>query len=59
MARQWRFKACPKCKGDVFIEKDMFGWYEQCLQCGHMRDLAVNEPKGKTLTAETAQGRAS
>lgn len=59
MARQWRFKACPKCKGDVFIEKDMFGWYEQCLQCGHMHDLEVNDKKERTVTAETAQVRSS
>ena len=35
----WRFKSCPKCKGDVFVGKDVDGWYEQCLQCGYFQDL--------------------
>lgn len=34
-----RFKICPRCKGDVLIDKDIYGWYEQCLQCGYQRDL--------------------
>jgi len=36
---KWKNKACPRCKGDVYLEKDMYGWYEQCLQCGYSRDL--------------------
>ncbi len=35
----WRLKSCPKCKGDIFLEKDYSGWYERCLQCGYNRDL--------------------
>ncbi len=35
----WRLKGCPKCKGDIFLEKDIDGWYERCLQCGYNRDL--------------------
>lgn len=38
------FKSCPRCKGTVILEKDEYGWYEQCLQCGYLRDL-------KTLVA--------
>jgi len=38
-ADMWRFKSCPKCKGDIFIEKDRDGWYEHCLQCGLLRYL--------------------
>jgi len=34
-----RLKDCPKCKGDVQLDRDHYGWYEQCLQCGHIRDL--------------------
>ena len=37
----WRFKGCPKCHGDIFIEKDLEGWYEKCLQCGYMHDLVT------------------
>lgn len=38
-AGMWRFKGCPKCGGDVFVDYDVSGWYEQCLQCGFLRDL--------------------
>jgi len=36
---KWRFKACPRCNGDVFIDSDIDGWYEQCLMCSFRRDL--------------------
>lgn len=32
-------KSCPKCRGDMYLEKDSFGVYRQCLQCGYIRDL--------------------
>ena len=34
-----RFKVCHRCKGNVLVDKDQHGWYEQCLQCGYLRDL--------------------
>jgi hypothetical protein len=31
---------CPRCKkGELFIDRDLYGWYECCLQCGYNRDL--------------------
>jgi len=31
---------CPRCrKGEVFIDRDIYGWFENCLQCGYTRDL--------------------
>lgn len=43
---------CIRCKnGDVALDKDQYGWYEYCLQCGHISELsgAFNkvEVKGK------------
>lgn len=32
-------KSCPKCKGDVHTNRDRFGCYKQCLQCGLMEDV--------------------
>lgn len=33
-------KRCPKCGGNVYIDKDYYnGWYEQCLQCSQTRYL--------------------
>ena len=37
----WMLKGCPRCGGDTYVEKDMFGRCERCLQCGHIRDLEV------------------
>ncbi len=35
----WKLKACPRCGGDVFIDKGLDSWYEECLQCGYQREL--------------------
>ncbi len=36
----WKLKGCPRCGGDLLIEKDLFyGWYEKCIQCSFNRDL--------------------
>ncbi len=42
---------CPRCKGSVLIDRDYYGWYEQCIQCGYMGDLEniVEVPKQETL----------
>ena len=32
-------KACPRCKGDMHDNRDLYGNYRECLQCGHMVDL--------------------
>ncbi len=46
-----RLKGCPKCKGDMALERDVFGWYEQCLQCGYIREIAEID-KAATRTKE-------
>ena len=43
-----KFKACPKCRGDIHVAEDIFGKYLNCLQCGYLKDLpapAVARPK--------------
>jgi hypothetical protein len=37
--KKWKPKGCPLCGGDVFIDRDMDSWYEQCLQCSHSKEL--------------------
>ena len=41
-----RQKSCPRCKmGDVGVDRDQYGWYEYCIQCGYVRDLiSIAEP---------------
>lgn len=31
-------KGCPKCHGDMYLEKDSYGVFRQCLQCGMVQD---------------------
>ena len=35
----WKFKCCPRCQGDVFLDNDMDSWYEKCLQCSYEYEL--------------------
>ena len=42
----WKLKACTRCGGDLFVDRDMDGWFEQCLQCSFRRELHyINESK--------------
>lgn len=34
-----RWNCCPRCKGDVRLDRDEYGWYEECLMCGYMHDV--------------------
>ena len=34
-----KLDSCPKCKGHLLLEKDNYGLYQQCLQCGYLHDL--------------------
>ena len=42
-----KLEGCPRCKkGDIVLDKDFYGWYEYCLQCGYTRDLVdMDEPE--------------
>ena len=33
-----KFKVCPRCNGDLYLNEDIFGKYLNCLQCGYMKD---------------------
>ena len=51
----WKLKGCPRCRGDLLIEKDLFyGWYEKCFQCAFSRDLKklVETEEVSDLTSE-------
>jgi hypothetical protein len=32
-------RKCPKCGGSLYLDRDQFGFFEQCLQCGLVSDL--------------------
>ena len=35
----WKFKGCPRCGGDIYLDQDESSWYEHCLQCGYTCEL--------------------
>ena len=39
-------KGCPRCEGDIYADRDEYGEYRQCLQCG----FVGYPPKPATLT---------
>ena len=50
MGRHNANRRCPKCGGNLYIDKDYHGWYEECLQCAYMNDLKVVYESKKTVT---------
>jgi DNA-directed RNA polymerase subunit M/transcription elongation factor TFIIS len=36
----WKLKSCPRCSGDLYIQRETDGWYEECLLCGYQRDVS-------------------
>lgn len=34
-----KFKSCPRCKGDMHLNTDIYGAYRECLMCGYMVNL--------------------
>ncbi|RLC61512.1 MAG: hypothetical protein DRI01_08395 [Chloroflexi bacterium] len=53
-------KRCPKCGGNIYLDRDYHGWYEKCLQCGYTCDLGsivdVREKVGKNNLGQAGGG---
>ncbi|MFC2062397.1 hypothetical protein ACFLS8_00385 [Chloroflexota bacterium] len=32
-------KFCLRCGCTTYIDRDQYGWYEECLQCSYLHDL--------------------
>ncbi len=35
----WKLKACPRCGGDTYIDRDLDQLIQHCLMCGFSREL--------------------
>ena len=54
-----RFKACPKCAGDLYVNKDVQGNFLNCLQCGYLKDIKeAAETLSKPVTVEEKRSAA-
>ena len=40
--RLFYLKSCSRCKGDLLLDKDKYGFYIHCIQCGCYRDIEFN-----------------
>lgn len=38
---------CPKCGGNLFLTRDFYSWFEQCLQCAYIVYTDVVYEKGR------------
>ncbi|MBI2867970.1 MAG: hypothetical protein HYX97_06520 [Chloroflexi bacterium] len=36
-------KECPRCSGDLYTNSDSYGPYTECLQCGYMGYLELDD----------------
>ena len=39
---KWKISGCPRCSGSLFVDRDMDGWYEQCINCSYRSELKVS-----------------
>jgi len=51
---KWRMNACPKCRGSMYMEKDLIeGLREKCISCGYTISLVDNRTgKDKEISRE-------
>ena len=43
-------KSCPRCRGDMHSNRDLYGPYVECLQCGHVDYRAPEKASGSRLS---------
>ena len=49
------FKSCPRCHGDLYDDKDYYGPFIICVQCGFHRDPEKRNPRDAGHQAENLQ----
>jgi predicted nucleic acid-binding Zn-ribbon protein len=50
-----KYKGCPRCEGNLFLERDSEGIYATCLQCGayYFRRIADDMKPAKQASKQT------
>ena len=39
-------RSCPRCRGYLYTNRDIYGGYRECLQCGYMEDTPSSGDNG-------------
>lgn len=52
-------KGCPRCHGDLYLDRDAHGAFRQCLQCGWIQDLREAPPMAAARVAIPAPRQAA
>lgn len=48
-------RACPRCQGYLHADRDVYGPYKECLQCGYMEDIPkLVDPRPASVTTRQA-----
>ena len=48
-------KGCPKCGGDLYNDRDVMGYYRQCLQCGYTFYEERRRPARSPVSSSVSQ----
>ena len=48
------FKLCPRCTGDLFEDRDQYGSFVTCMQCGFHKDVPADLAGPFAISAEPA-----
>jgi hypothetical protein len=54
---KWKLRSCPRCDGDMFIDADLHGLFEQCLQCGYASYSRHTVKEDKSTSTEKKRRR--
>ena len=46
------FKLCPRCNGDLLEDRDQYGSFITCMQCGFSKDIPTDHRGQIAITAE-------
>ena len=45
-------KGCPRCSGDLYRDRDQYGHFVTCAQCGFSKDVPQDTTRLMKITAE-------
>ena len=49
---KWKISGCPRCGGSLFVDRDMDGWYEQCINCSYRNGLKISVDNAEKVVTE-------